>query len=469
MGLRTLIRVHACSEHQQAWHLLAVRRCQTAFVRFTTAEISAATGGVVRGPHAVINGVSIDSRSVRAGELFVPIVAERDGHGFIESAAKNGATAWLTSDTAVSDRVDGAAVVVNDTTRALADLARAARARHAGPVIAITGSVGKTSVKDLTLAALGPTAHGSDRSFNNELGVPLTLCNAPDHAEYLVLEMGSRGVGHIAHLCSIASPTIGVVTWVGAVHTSEFGDLDTVARAKAELIHALPADGVAILNAECGPVAAMASSAPASVVLYDATGSTPAAVSARGIVIDEDLCARFDAVVEGSTLPVRLSVHGVHQVSNALGALAVCSAVHAPLDRAVLGLGTAELSPWRMELHRTPSGGVVINDAYNANAISTAAALHSLAALDATRRVAVLGVMAELGDRHQTDHQAMTALCGELDIELLAFREAAYGREVLTDADQVCDAIGPIGADDAVLVKGSRVAGLESLAARLLM
>jgi len=459
-------RVTSCGDV----HRFVAERCETTPVRFTTADIAAATGGQIRGPQAVVDGASIDTRSILPEQLFVPIVAERDGHDFIAAAAAAGARVWLTSNVEVSDQVDGTAIVVEDTIQALADLGRAARRRHTGPVIGITGSVGKTSVKDLARAALGSTAHASDRSFNNELGVPLTLCNAPDDAEYLVLEMGSRGVGHIAHLCSIAQPTVGVVTYVGAVHTSEFGDVETVAKAKAELITSLDADGTAILNVECEPVAAMASQTKAAVITYgvDIEGVSGSHVAASNVATDQDLRPSFVALAGASSVSVELQVHGVHQVSNALAALAICEAVGMPLDQAAVRLGQAQLSPWRMELGRAPAGATIINDAYNANAISTAAALRSLAALPADRRVAVLGVMAELGDRHDRDHQAMTQQCDDLGIELIAFREPAYGRMVYDSFDEVRAAIGSLGADVAVLVKGSRVAGLESLAGELL-
>lgn len=435
-------------------------------MHFTAAQIAEATGGVLVGDDVRCTSVSIDSRTVADGGLFVPIVAERDGHDFVPAAIGAGAAAVLTArDDVVTD--GAVAIRVEDTTRALAALGREARRRHVGPVIGITGSVGKTSVKDLARAAIGIDlrCHASTRSFNNELGVPLTLCNAPEGTEVLIIEMGARGIGHIDDLCAIAEPTVGIVTWVGAVHTSEFGSVEAVARAKGELVQALPPDGTAILNIDNPYVAAMADRSFAPVLTY----GTNAMISASGIDLDDDLRPEFTAIVEGHRHRVQLPVHGEHQVSNALAAIAAAHAVGVPADRAAIGLRSAEMSPWRMELHRRADGLVVLNDAYNANAVSVAAAMRSLTELDATRRIAVLGVMAELGDHHDDDHRAMTELAGELGIELIAFAEAAYGAATTVETiDEALGALGPIGAGTAVLVKGSRVAGLEQLAARLL-
>jgi len=227
-------------------------------VRFTTEEAAAATNGTVRGAERSFDGADIDSRTVGPGQLFVPVVADRDGHDFIGSALDNGAAAYLTAqgENAQPELAlagGASAIAVANTLDALKSLGRSARDRMTGHVIGITGSVGKTSTKDLcaaVLAADGSQVHASAKSFNNEMGVPLTLLNTPDAASAVVVEMGARGVGHIAHLCDIARPTIGVVTMVGAVHTSEFGDLETVARAKGELVEAVPAVGHVVLNAD---------------------------------------------------------------------------------------------------------------------------------------------------------------------------------------------------------------------------
>ncbi|MFZ2241136.1 MAG: UDP-N-acetylmuramoyl-tripeptide--D-alanyl-D-alanine ligase, partial [Gordonia amarae] len=267
-------------------------------MRFTAAQIAQATDGEVVGDAgAVIDGVAIDSRIVEPGQLFVPIVAERDGHAFIGKAVEAGATVCLSSRDVFGDAttdVPGATVVrVADTALALADLGRAARTRLPDRVVGVTGSVGKTSTKDLlagVLATTYPTA-ASEKSFNNELGLPMTLVNAPDGTEAVVLEMGARGVGHIELLCGIGRPTVGVITRVEAVHLEMFGSLEAVSQAKGELIEALPDDGLAVLNADEPVVAAMASRTSAPVLTY---GLSPTAdVYASNVSLDAQLRASF--------------------------------------------------------------------------------------------------------------------------------------------------------------------------------
>jgi UDP-N-acetylmuramoyl-tripeptide--D-alanyl-D-alanine ligase len=433
-------------------------------MRFLTSEVAEATGGTLVGPDVAVDGAAIDSRALAGGELFVPVVAERDGHDFVPAALESGAAAYLSARPARG----GTAVEVADTATALADLGRAARSRLPERVVGITGSVGKTSVKDLLAAALGESfaTAASVRSFNNELGVPLTLLGAPDACEAAVVEMGARGAGHIRLLCSIARPTVGVVTAVGLVHTETFGTLDDVARAKSELVADLPPSGTAVLNADDELVAAMASVTPAEVLRYG-VASSGADVVAEQVVLDDELRPGFRLRSPWGAAEVRLAVRGAHQVANALAAASAALACGAALDRVAEGLGRAALSPWRMELARTPSGALVLNDAYNANPVSVAAALRSLAALGAGRRVAVLGTMAELGDVAEREHAGVAALAAELGIELVAVDEPRYGPEPVAGVEGAVTAIGPLRAGDAVLVKGSRVAGLEELAQRL--
>ncbi len=451
----------------------AGRGRETVGVRFLLSEVAAACRGrVVDGEAAVeVSGASIDSRSIRAGQLFVPVVAERDGHDFAVLAHQAGAVAHLCSR---AEPVPGAGpgVLVADTARALADLGRVARHRIAGAVIGVTGSVGKTSVKDLTAAALraaGPVA-ASERSFNNELGVPLTLVNAPDDAIAAVVEMGARGEGHIALLADIAHPTIGVITRVAPAHLELFGSIEGVARAKGELIESLPADGVAVLNADDALVLAMAGRGRARVLTYGRDGD----LRAEQMVLDTAARASFVAATPWGRAPVRLPMPGQHMVANALAALGAALAAGAGLDDASAGLATAQLSPWRMELGTAPSGAMVLNDAYNASPVAVQAAFETLLSLRGSGRcVAVLGQMAELGEVGDAAHRELAELAAERGIELFAVGTDRYGVAVerswatVEDAVQGVAALG-LGAGDAVLVKASRVVGLERLAARLL-
>ena len=425
-------------------------------------DLAAVAGGRLVGPDVVVDGATIDSRAVRPGQLFVPVVAERDGHQFIVGALEAGASAYLTSQAPQG----GTAIVVNDTVGALQDCGRHARSLLVGPVIGITGSVGKTSVKDLLAGVLAQRLRtaASERSFNNELGVPLTLLGAPRDTEIVVGEMGARDVGHIAELCSIALPTVGVVTRVAPVHTEIFGTIDDVARAKSELVRELPASGTAILNAADPRVAAMAAVTDAPVVTFGTGGD----VHAEGIAVDASLRGRFRLRSSWGEIDVALAARGTHQVQNALAAAAVALVCGLSLEDIATGLGEAVLSPWRMELLTAPDGAVVLNDAYNANPTSVAAALESLVALPAVRRVAVLGVMAELGPEGDAAHAEVGALAERLGVRLIAVAAPAYGGEDVATVEEAIDLLEPLGPGDAVLVKGSRVAGLERLAELLL-
>lgn len=445
-------------------------------MRWTAATVAADTGGTVVGgdPGTDLDGVTIDSRQVAPGALFVPIRAERDGHQFVPAAVQAGAGGYLTEPGGLAgagvDPPAGAAVVeVPDTADALAALGRAARRRLPGAVIGITGSVGKTSTKDLTAAALAAERRvaASERSFNNELGVPLTLANAPTATEVAVVEMGARGPGHIRRLCDVAAPTVGVVTAVVAAHTETFGSVEGVARAKGELVEALPAAGTAVLNADDERVTAMAARTVASVLRWSASGRPDADVVARDVTVDEELRPTFTAATPWGQAVVRLEARGVHQVGNALAALATALVCGVDLEAAAGGLARAALSPWRMEVRRSPAGAVVIDDSYNANPTSMAAALRSLAHVPARRRVAVVGAMAELGPTEGDEHRAIAGLAADLGVELVAVGTDLYGVDPAAGIDEAAERLGPLGGQDAVLVKGSRVAGLERLAARL--
>jgi UDP-N-acetylmuramoyl-tripeptide--D-alanyl-D-alanine ligase len=431
-------------------------------MQLRTSDLAAALGGSLVGPDVIVDGATNDSRTARAGQLFVPVVAERDGHQFVADALAAGAAAYLTSSTPVG----GTAIVVADTVAALREAGRLARSHLTGPVIGVTGSVGKTSVKDLLASVLERRLRtaASERSFNNELGVPLTLLGAPDGTEVVVVEMGARGIGHIAALCAVASPSVGIVTRVAAVHTEAFGSIDDVARAKGELVESLPPSGTAVLNAADPRVAAMAGRTAASTVTFGAGGE----VRADRVHLGDDLRPTFVLRTPWGDADTSLAVRGIHHVENALAASSAALACGLSLDDVVAGLSVAELSPWRMELRTTVGGALVLNDAYNANPTSVAAALESLVALPARRRIAVLGVMAELGASSDADHAAITALAERLGVRVVAVDAPAYGGEQAADVDEAIAVLGPLAEGDAVLVKGSRVAGLERLAALLL-
>ena len=430
-------------------------------MRFRAREVAEATGGRLVGPDVDLDGAAFDSRSLRPGQLFVPIVAERDGHDFVASAVAGGSPAYLSSRGVVS--AEATTVEVGDTLRAFMDLAAAMRLRLDIPVVGITGSVGKTSTKDMTRAALGASRRtwANEKSFNNEMGLPSTLLNAPDTTDVMVLEMGMRGFGEIAELCRVGRPDVGVVTRVAEAHSDRVGGIEGVARAKAELVQALPASGTAVLNADDPRVLAMASMTSGRVVTF---GESPDAdVRVTRLELDELVRPRFVAVTPWGEVEVVLGVSGRHMAVNAAAALAVVGALGADVAAGAAALADVGLTAMRMSVLTSPSGGTVLDDSYNANPTSMRAALDALVALPASRRVAVLGVMAEISDAAD-EHLAVAAYAAERGIEVVAVGTDAYG---VVPVDDPVATIGSVARGEAVLVKGSRVAGLERVAAAL--
>jgi UDP-N-acetylmuramoyl-tripeptide--D-alanyl-D-alanine ligase len=433
-------------------------------VRFSISELATRLGGEQVGPDVTVTGASIDTRTVLAGQLYVPIVADRDGHDFIGTAIERGSPAYLTE----REPVGGTAVVVGDTAASLVRLGQLARERMDAGVVGITGSVGKTTTKDLLHSCLASSFRvaANERSFNNELGLPLTLLNAPDDVEWVVLEMGARGAGHITRLTDIGRPDVGIVTSVAMAHVEYFGDLEGVARAKSELVTALPPAGVAILNADDPLVARMASVSPCPVLRYGVDGDATADVRAERIVLDADLRPRFHMATPWGSGDVALSVHGLQQVPNALAAATAALWCGSPLDGVVAALGSAMGSPLRMEVRRVINGPVLVVDCYNANPASTEAALRSMAALPAGRKVALLGLMAELGTETEAEHRRVARLAEVLGIEVVGYQTALYGSPNVSSTDDAVALLLELGPNDAALVKGSRVARLEDVVQR---
>jgi UDP-N-acetylmuramoyl-tripeptide--D-alanyl-D-alanine ligase len=457
-------------------------------IRLTLAEVAALVDGDLTGPSdAVVTGrVTLDSRAVEPGDLFVAFPGERvDGHDFLGAAAAAGAVA------ALSMRPDGAlpTVVVADPVVALGRLAAGVHGRlTAGGLltVGITGSSGKTSTKDLlgqVLAAAGPTV-SPPGSYNNDIGLPLTVLGADEGTRFLVLEMGSRGPGHIARLCGVARPQVSVVLNVGSAHLGEFGSAEGIAAAKGEIVEALAADGTAVLNADDPRVAGMAARTSARVLR---TGRGPDAdVRATAVSLDEAARPRFTLVAAGEEHPVALQVVGEHQVANALSAAgAALAAGMRPADVAAALSEAGPRSRWRMEVDRRADGVTVVNDAYNANPESMRAALAALAGLAGERRIAVLGAMAELGPDADAEHERLGRDAAAAGVDLIvavgpdavgiAEGAAAAGRRTGEESVHVPDRAAArqllsevLRPGDVVLVKASRSYGLELLAADLL-
>jgi UDP-N-acetylmuramoyl-tripeptide--D-alanyl-D-alanine ligase len=447
------------------------------------ADIVGGTSDLVTDPAAVVTGpVTIDSRQARPGSLFAALPGLRaDGHDFAAAAVAAGAAAVL-----ATRPVGGPALIVPDVPAALAALAGAVVARLPGLTIAaITGSAGKTTTKDLAaqlIETLGPTV-SPQNSYNNEIGHPLTVLRVTRQTRYLVAEMSARGPGHIAALCRVSPPALGVVLCVGHAHAGVFGSIDDVARAKAELPEALPADGVALLNADDPRVLAMAGRTAARVVTFGR--SRAADVRGADIVVDDAGRPGFTLVTEAGSAPVRLQLHGEHNVSNALAAAALASQLGMDVAAVAAGLSAATArSRWRMEVTRRPDGVTVINDAYNANPEALSAALSAAAAMaGGGRAFAVLGHMTELGEQAEELHEqagrqaARAGLAGlivvgeEAGPMLTGAKSDPSWRGELLQVPDTAAAVAAVERlarpGDVVLVKASRAANLQRVALAL--
>jgi UDP-N-acetylmuramoyl-tripeptide--D-alanyl-D-alanine ligase len=447
------------------------------------ARVARAQLAAVADPAALVTGpVVIDSREAGPGSLFAALPGTRtDGHEFAAQAVQSGALAAL-----VNRPVGGPAIVVPDVLTALGQLARAVVDRASDlTVIGITGSAGKTTTKDLTaqlVETLGPTIAPRE-SFNNEIGHPLTVLRITAQTRFLVSELAARGPGHITQLCQIAPPRLGAVLGVGLAHAGEFGGLEAIAQAKSELVAALPADGVAVLNADDHRVAAMAARTSARVVTF---GRAEAAdVRAENVWADESGRPRFTLVTLAGSAPVQLQLHGEHHVANALAAAALAEQLGMPVAAIATGLSDAVArSRWRMEVTRLPDGVTVVNDAYNANPDSVRAAIAALQSMSRGRRgFAVLGHMTELGDDADKLHAEIGAdaaaanLAGLIVVGAAAAPIAAGARTVPGwhgELQHVPDAAAAVRAlrdrlrdGDVVLVKASHSIHLERVALAL--
>jgi UDP-N-acetylmuramoyl-tripeptide--D-alanyl-D-alanine ligase len=470
-------------------------------IELTAAQVAAATGGRLHAdPDVTVTGaVIIDSRDAAPGVLFVALPGDRvDGHDYAPAAVAAGAALVL-----ASRELDGLpTVVVDDPQAALGELARyvLARARsgaHGGvvpQVVAVTGSVGKTTTKDLLGQLLTPEAGGEDAiiftkgSFNNEIGLPLTVLRVTTATRYLVLEMGADRLGNIAYLTGIAPPDLGVVLAVGVAHIGHFGSVEIIARTKSEMVSGVVDGGSVVLNADDQRVVAMASLAgPGTTV--QTFGTIPSAdVRAEDITIDAMGRASFTLRVarageaDEQRADVALQLVGAHHVSNALAAATVVLRLGVPLPDVAKRLSEATaLSPHRMAVTERPDGVTVIDDAYNANPDSMKAALRTLAVVSGrTRRsVAVLGEMLELGDSARAAHDEIGRLVVRLNIKQLvvigqgayhihegAMQEGSWGSESIFVPDiaaarELLDE--SLEAGDVVLVKSSLGAGLTAL------
>lgn len=452
----------------------------------TLSQIADAIGGTLNqaDPTTIATGAAADSRLVVPGDLFVAISGERvDGHDYAQTAFDSGAVAVL-----AQRPVDGPAILVEDPVAALGALAHHLLTLLPQlEVVAVTGSSGKTSTKDLLAAVFarrGPVVAPAG-SFNSEVGLPLTVLRCDETTRTLVLEMGARGIGHIEYLCGIAQPKVGIVLNVGTAHVGEFGSREAIATAKGELPAGLPADGIAVLNADDPRVVKM--STPGTTLTYGY--AAPADVRIENLELDERIRPVFELVHGTDRAQVHLRVAGEHQASNAAAVAAAGLALQMPLAEIAQGLADAEIvSRWRMEVNDSAAGVTVINDAYNANPESVTAALKALAEFGRNRpdstTWAVLGEMRELGDSATDDHDRIGRLAVRLHVHrLIAVGEgaraihlgAAHEGSWDGESQWVPDAAAAAAvltaeadSGDVVLIKASRAVGLEQVAEVLL-
>jgi UDP-N-acetylmuramoyl-tripeptide--D-alanyl-D-alanine ligase len=402
-----------------------------------------------------VTGIQIDSRRIEAGDLFIAVGRGRE---YMDEALAGGAAAALAPD---------------DAFGALAALAGEVRGRSSAKVVAITGSTAKTSTKDILGALCAPHARTvvAEGSQNNELGLPLTLCRLEPNTEAAILEMGMRGVGQIAELCAVAKPDIGVITTVGPVHLELLGTIERVAQAKAELIDALPPGGTAVVPAGERHLDPYLQRDDIQIARFGEGGDVSLAYFAS-----KEGRSRLKVEAFGRPLTIEFSFSGRHNATNALAALAAYNALGLPLGKAQRGARQVKLSRWRGEEVPLPGEGVLINDCYNANPLSMAAALEHLAdRAGEHRKVAVLGDMAELGPGAAAYHREIGAAASRAGVDVLlavgplakSYLEGARGVPSTRWAPTVDQGLAALRQllrpGDFVLVKGSRSMGLEAI------
>jgi UDP-N-acetylmuramoyl-tripeptide--D-alanyl-D-alanine ligase len=447
-------------------------------VKLSPAEVAAALGAevVVEGSAEPPRRATVDSAEAGSGDLFFGLRGEkRDGGEFASAALEAGAwgvvvsSSWRSSldrNRRPKDERRAWAFVVEDPLAAMHSLARAYRRALGASVVGVTGSVGKTSVKDIARALLPGNVHANQQNFNTEIGLPLTVLEAPDDTDVLVLEMAMRGKGQIAELAAIAEPEVAVITNVGPVHVELLGSVEAIAAAKAEILDDLPQGGTAVAPVDAGVLEPHLERAPR--LLRFGPGGDVAATEVK--VVD----GVTEALVSTPLGSRRFHFPFIetHNLSNALAAIAAGVALGADLPGMADGAASIGFSRFRGERLELPGGIVLVNDCYNANPVSMRAALDHLASLEAGRAVAVLGEMGELGPdspryhREVGEHARATGIDFVIGVGLSA--RDYDPDELVADPDEAAELLAAqLEPGDAILVKGSRSAGLEAVAEQL--
>jgi len=460
----------------------------SATARFTAGQIVEATGGdLLSGDLAcTVCGVSTDTRTIRFGEVFVALKGPNfDGHEFLPKAVERGARGTILQKgerpfpTLPEAPGEFFAVAVDDTLTALGDLAAAHRARSKARVVAITGSVGKTTTKEMIAAVLRRSYRvtATEKNHNNLVGVPETIFRLGPDDEVLVVEMGTDRPGEMARLAAIANPDVGVITQISESHLEGFGDLVSVAEEKAELFRALPSDGHAVLGEGIVFESLIRARTGAPITTF---GVSPSAnVRGDDIRLDPEGMVRFRAVAGGSEIEVGLAACGRHQAWNALAAVAACGILGVPSGEIAEGLGEFREQWGRMQRWRTREGAWVIHDGYNANPASVRAAVETLTGMSASRRILVLGEMLDLGTHSGRLHRQIGREIGRWPIDDFVvcgdrweeYVEGAMEGGVLPESihpflthEEIIRYLrGRLGEGDVVLVKGSRATRMETI------
>ena len=449
-------------------------------MNLTSDQVAAIVGGrrLAAATDPLISGLSTDSRTLQSGDLFVPLKGPNyDGHDYLRQAVEHGAAACLSEE--VVGGLPVPVIQVADTLQALGELARAIRSGFDGPVLAITGTTGKTSTKEMLASILAQGSDGlkTEGNFNNLIGLPLTLARLSEDHRWMVLELGMSQHGEIERLTQIAQPDVALITNVGAGHLAGVGNIDGVARAKGELFSGLKAGATAVVNRDDALIAALPIADGVRVIDFSLQGDA----TVRATSIRTGQHASFELHIGAEQVTVELPLPGRHQVYNALAAAAAAYAVGCSLQQIAAGLGCVKMAAGRLEVRTLPQGATVLDDSYNANPQSMQAALNVLGDWPCQgAKIAVLGDMLELGDVSEECHEELGRLAAQRADQVLCYGDwaAAVLKGVVEQGGQggICTSHDEIVAwlerriceDDCILVKGSRGMRMEKVVHALL-
>jgi UDP-N-acetylmuramoyl-tripeptide--D-alanyl-D-alanine ligase len=451
-------------------------------ISFDCAELAKAVNGKLLWGNAeqVFSGITTDSRKVTKGNLFIPLVGERfDGHDYIEHCLNSGAAVCLTQNP-ISQHDNASAILVEDTAKALRDLAAWHRSKHNIPVVGITGSVGKTSTKDMIACVLSKQYEvlKTQGNFNNEIGLPLTLLQLDKKHEMAVIEMGMSGFGEISRLTAIAQPQIAVITNIGVSHIEKLGSQQGILKAKLEILEGLKSDGLIVLNGDDPLLRSIDGSLMHRTVYYGMENALDYVANSYESLGESG--SQFSIKLDGQTYKVSIPVPGIHNVYNALAAIAIGVEMKIPMDTIIEGIGS--YSPGNMRQNIISFKGIkIINDAYNASPQSMQAAINVLEELSSrTRGIAVLGDMLEMGDMASELHYSVGSFIKDKKIDYLitigndsksimkAVADSSNQKIILQHFDNNKDALkyifSIIRQGDYILIKGSRGMKMEEVA-----